>query len=427
MSHRQTRVRPRRALGVSLLVMASAGLMTPGGAEPPAPGLPGPLAAKVRVIQKGLSELRGLEYREAIQARTMDERQVRDFLLRKLMHEYPDEKLIAEQVAWVHLGFLDPGDDLKRLFVGMLTEQAAGFYDPDDSRLIVVTGKAFPGLALVHELAHALADQVFDLGKLLNGARGDDDRLMAVSAMVEGEAQALSMTYVHSSAGAGMMEEEVIVPGESATAANEESIEIPPMLQHSFTFPYTQGMAWASEVARNRGQTAMDAFYREPPDSTEQIMHPEKSAPPRDLPSAIDDGFLRLTDPLLREAGYDVVKENVLGEFSIRELFGGSADAAAVAAAAGWDGDRFRIARDRGGRTAMIWITAWDSAADAAEFLDRAAVWLGGRHPDPAAFRIGRCGPEGRLVRVIEGFEPGLTERIASVLDPAVSGKVTLR
>ena len=390
-------------------------------------GLPETLAVKVRSIQNGLSEIRGHEYRHAIRARTMDEREVREFLLQKLAHEYPDEKLALEQIAWVHFGFLDAEDDLKELFVGMLTEQAAGFYDPDDSRLIVLTGKAFPGLALVHELAHALADQIFDLGRLLNSSRKNDDLLMAVSAMVEGEAQALSTSYVHSPKGAGMLDEDTIVPAGSSTAAPVEPMRVPPMLQHSFTFPYTQGMVWAAEVVRKKGQTAMDGFFREPPDSTEQIMHPEKSVEPRDRPSEIHEDLLGLPEGALRDAGYEPVKRNVLGEFGIRELFGGSTDSRAGLAAAGWDGDLFSVLRGRGGRTAMIWITAWDSAADADEFLDRATKWLAGRHQDEKGYRIGRCGPDGRLVHLIEGFEPDLTDRIEAALAPAIAGKVTMR
>src|SRR5262245_13770505 len=335
--------RPGSRFALFLVLVSWAFVAMAGEGHPSDSRLPESLAVKVRAIQKGLSDIRGHQYREPIGARTMDEEAVRAFLIAKLAKEYPDEKLAAEQTTWLHFAFLAPGDDLKELFLGMLTDQAAGFYDPDDSRLIIVSGKAFPGLALVHELAHALADQIFDLGRLLDVSRGNDDTLLAVSAMIEGEAQALSMTYVHSPGGAGMMDEDVIEPAATPAAARGEPVKVPAMLQHSFTFPYTQGMAWASEVVRNRGQAAMDAFYREPPDSTEQIMHPEKSATPRDLPSLLPNDLMEGIDAILSEAGYATVKQNVLGEFSIRELFGGSGDPSAGTAAAGWDGDLFRV------------------------------------------------------------------------------------
>lgn len=427
MNQDQTRMSPYRASTPALMVLVSLAIVGHGFSAAPANGLPEALAVKVRTIQKGLSEIRGHEYRSPIRATIMGEREVRAFLLRKLAHEYPDDKLAAEQITWSHFGFLGPDDDLKELFVGMLTEQAAGFYDPDDSRLIVVTGKAFPGLALVHELAHALADQIFDLGRLLKAARDNDDTLLAVSSMVEGEAQALSTTYVHAPAGAEMMDEDVIVPADSTARSQSKSLRIPPMLQHTFTFPYTQGMAWANEVVQSRGQDAMDAFYREPPESTEQIMHPEKSASPRDLPAEIPTGLLSLTDTALREAGYLTVKENVLGEFSIRELLGGTGDPSSGAAAAGWDGDRFRVLKRKDGTTAMIWITVWDTESDAGEFLEGITTWLTGRHPDSSGFRVVRSGPDGRVVRLVEGFEPELTDRIEAALAPAIAGKVTLR
>ena len=353
----------------------------------------------------------------------MGDPQVRAFLLRKLAEEYPDEKLAAEQTAWVHFGFLAATDDLKELYLGMLSEQAAGFYDPVDGRLIVVSGKPFPGIALVHELAHALADQVFDLERLLNAARPNDDALMAVSAMIEGEAMTLSTSYVRSPAGAGLREEESIEV--AATDTPSDPIRLPPMLQHSFTFPYTAGMTWATQVTKG-GPSEMDRFYHEPPESTEQIMHPEKSGVPRDRPSVIPSEILKLAGPVLEGAGYLPVKENLLGEFGVRELFGGSGEPQAVGAADGWDGDLFSVQRGADGATALIWITVWDSTQDADQFSEQAGAWLA-RRGAADRYRVARTGPEGRGVLLIEGFGPERNGRIEAALSPAIAGKVTLR
>src|SRR5262245_18428447 len=185
--------RPGSRFALFLVLASWAFVAMAGEGHPSDSRLPESLAVKVRAIQKGLSDIRGHQYREPIGARAMDEDAVRAFLIAKLAKEYPDEKLAAEQTTWLHFGFLAPGDDLKELFLGMLTDQAAGFYDPDDSRLIIVSGKAFPGLALVHELTHALADQTSDLERLRDVSRGQDDPRAAVPASTRRGAWTLSL------------------------------------------------------------------------------------------------------------------------------------------------------------------------------------------------------------------------------------------
>ena len=73
--------------------------------------------------------------------------------------------------------------------------------------------------------------------------------------------------------------------------------------------------------------------------------------------------------------------EETMGEFGTRLfLFQHTKDhTAAVAAAAGWDGDRYRIVRAGKGR-GVVWVTVWDSAVDAAEFVDAVGDAIGRRY-----------------------------------------------
>jgi hypothetical protein len=65
------------------------------------------------------------------------------------------------------------------------------------------------------------------------------------------------------------------------------------------------------------------------------------------------------------------VYQNTLGEFDTRLfLFAHLRDQeAASRAAIGWGGDRYAIVRTARGN-ALEWVTVWDSALDAAEFVD---------------------------------------------------------
>jgi hypothetical protein len=53
----------------------------------------------------------------------------------------------------------------------------------------------------------------------------------------------------------------------------------------------------------------------------------------------------------------------------------------AIDAAHGWDGDRYRVVRTGGGSgRGIVWATVWDSAMDAAQFVDALGQSIGRRY-----------------------------------------------
>ncbi|HEY3174982.1 MAG TPA: hypothetical protein VGK94_04390 [Candidatus Polarisedimenticolia bacterium] len=389
----------------------------------------GPGSARNAEIMLRLSEMRGHSYRKAVEVETLRQDEVRSFLLRKLGDEYPDERLDAERKAMVHLGLLDRQDDLKELFVAMLSEQAAGYYDPDARRLFLVEGRSFPGMALVHELAHALQDQVFGIAAILDAARPDDDALLAAQAMIEGEATLLTERFLSAR---GETDEGKAEPMGERTAPEGEPAGtriplIPRVLQDSFTFPYVEGLAWARAIDARGGALLMDEIFKRPPESTEQVLHPVRAAAQRDLPSLIATAAIETLPQGDPPNAYRLIHANVMGEFMVRELLGGAGDPAAVTAAEGWDGDRYAIYEGRRGATSMIWVTVWDRSSDAVEFLARASSWLDRRPARGRAWRIGREGSLARIVAIVEGFEPRLADRIIAELEGALPAGVTFR
>ena len=96
------------------------------------------------------------------------------------------------------------------------------------------------------------------------------------------------------------------------------------------------------------------------PNSTQQVLHPDtKLYPTRDLPK-------KITLPAL--PGYTEVYGNTLGELEWRIYFSLWKKDVALDAAAGWDGDRYRVVTDKAGALVGLLVTTWDSAADAKEF-----------------------------------------------------------
>ena len=68
--------------------------------------------------------------------------------------------------------------------------------------------------------------------------------------------------------------------------------DAPPIISESMIFPYFQGMVFCAKLTNDGGWAAIDEVYRDPPLSTEQILHPEKYRAKPDFPMSIDLGAL---------------------------------------------------------------------------------------------------------------------------------------
>jgi hypothetical protein len=152
----------------------------------------------------------------------------------------------------------------------------------------------------------------------------------------------------------------------------KEMASAPPWFRDNLLFSYLQGYVFCISVKKLGGQTLLDhAFLKDPPRSSEQILHPEKWHTKRDDPIEIEFPDMSTVLP-----NYNKIGEGQLGEASILILLRGkitkepgAEDDPAEKAAAGWGGDKFVLfGRDKD--RALMWITDWDTEADAKEFKD---------------------------------------------------------
>src|SRR5437667_383372 len=63
--------------------------------------------------------------------------QVRDYVVHKFDQDLPPAELAGVQAAYRLFGLLPDSVDLRRTMIDLLTEQVAGYYDPDSSALYV--------------------------------------------------------------------------------------------------------------------------------------------------------------------------------------------------------------------------------------------------------------------------------------------------
>jgi hypothetical protein len=228
---------------------------------------------------------------------------------------------------------------------------------------------------IVHELVHALQDQHFDL-RTIEELDPMSDAATARSALAEGDAT-LTMTSflaggnVEELPGAGdAMKTLLASPDALEDAASDfpggaDLAKAPAWIRDSLLFSYVHGFGFCLEVKRVGGQKLLDrAFATDPPQSSEQILHPEKWHGKRD-----DPVVLRWPDLAAALSGWKMLSEGEAGEATLQTLLRpGSRDRGkADAAAAGWGGDHF-VVYGKDGRRLLVWWTEWDSAADAREF-----------------------------------------------------------
>jgi hypothetical protein len=147
-------------------------------------------------------------------------------------------------------------------------------------------------------------------------------------------------------------------------AAQAVLARMPPVLLRQTLFPYTDGLTFVSGIFQEGGFDAVDEAFASLPDSTEQILHPERYAA-RDEPIAVD--LPAVTQAL--GSGWDETTTDTMGELNAQIWLQQESGAnASRSAAQGWGGDRIGAYAGPSEAWAVAWQTAWDTSSDAAEF-----------------------------------------------------------
>jgi hypothetical protein len=143
---------------------------------------------------------------------------------------------------------------------------------------------------------------------------------------------------------------------------------VPDALLEVLSFPYVEGVAFVRRHWDDGGFAAVDNLFRHPPESTEQVIHPEKYRG-ADTSVTVKFGHSEEAFP-----GRRVAYEDTLGEFIVRVwLDEFVALTSAIEAAEGWGGDRIALLVPRGGGEPSC-------AAGASPLDDQ--LWLCGAAPD---------------------------------------------
>ncbi len=328
----------------------------------PSPGASDDLAATYEQVNAQVRAIRGLDERQPVVPRIVSKTELSTVIRGLFDDEYPPDQVALDERLYRGLGLLPPDASLAQVYVDLLESQVAGLYDPISEQLYVLSKEGGVGpverVFYAHEYDHALQDQAFDLEAVQAGLDGQTDTALARQSLVEGDAY-VTMTYwlqQHLTAA----EFADVISASSDPEALAALARIPPIVQAQILFAATQGTQWVLGQQLAGGWDAIDQAFGDPPESTEQILHPQKWTS-REAPVAVDlPGDL----PTRLGAGWTVGLEDTMGEHQIGIWLGTTG----AKAAGGWGGDRIALLAGPDDAWAIAWRTVWDTAADAAEF-----------------------------------------------------------
>jgi len=362
--------------------------------------------ARVATIGPAVAKLRGLAFLHEVPTRYQQAAEFQAFVHREVTRELPEGRSRELGIALAQLGLMTKPLDLAQVEEQAMITQAGAYYDPaakafflviaPDSELMLDTISA-------HELTHALQDQHFDLTRYLPSDQSlDDDAATARKFVVEGDATFVMLLYALrgvigdaiSPKLLGLLHQQIDLManqdveslkaqarGQAAALSGmgaelKQSIDamddIPATVLVPLLDSYMKGARVALAAYEHGGWSGVDALYRDPPSSTEQVLHPAtKLYPVRERPHKVT---------LLATADHELAG-SVLGELQWKIYFDLWKTPHAAEAAEGWGGDRYAVTRRKDGRLIVRIATTWDTAEDAAQFTTAYLASLAARFP----------------------------------------------
>ena len=287
--------------------------------------------------------------------------------------------------VWEALFIVGESTDSGEALSDTFGSSVAGFYSPVDDEIKIVTDSpdspVVDNATLHHELVHALQDQYVDLtNETYVGATQDGD--LAVDGVVEGEANYIETLYASRCASGEWACVATPTTGGGSSGPGPNLGVLITILQ-----PYSDGPVYVRDLVEAGGWTAFEAAFAHPPNSTEQVIHlTDEQPPPIEFEDRGRNGWTTFPDQGVN--GSDTV-----GEASIYAMFwyqnrqyrADTVDPQAffetdsrfdiydydAEPSAGWGNDRLFPYRNGEGEDAeygYVWVTEWDTEADAREF-----------------------------------------------------------
>ena len=316
----------------------------------------------VDIALREITRVRGLVPLHPVKSRVVDRHELVAVVRARMDQDMPPHVAEGTECLLLALGVVPLSFDYRASLLTLLGSQLAGVYDPKSKTMLLASDLSVDELhaTLAHELVHALQDQHFDLGSRLEYREGEGDRQTALHALAEGDATSAMADQMLAGRGMNALDLSDAQLSESMRSSLEEAEgtqDVPRVIKRALISPYADGIALVNWARRRGGWPEVDRLWRDPPVSTEQLLHPEKwlaQENPEPVPVPVADG-----------PGMQVTYQDVMGELSLQLVFEQWMESSAARrAAADWSGDRLAVLQE-GERRAVVWHVRYDDPAAA--------------------------------------------------------------
>jgi hypothetical protein len=344
-------------------------------------------AASLEPGMKAVEKIRGRKFTGDVKHVAIDRKDLiphlREQMLQSTPYSLEDWGLILRSLQLVDA----PVGEILPQLLSLYESQVLAFYDPHSHTYYSI--RQLPKLppeaakiadpavleetVQVHELTHALQDQLFSLAQKEKLNMRDTDANLAYHAVLEGEGVLVMMVHMLNKMNVDfdeVIKEDALLQTMASAASADQMIDpsTPKYFAEMLKFPYLEGLKFVVAAYKRGGWKELDKVHANPPRTTREVLHPEEYFARTFKPEAFDD----------RKPAGDVIAVEHLGEFHWRFIVGAEN-------ATGWMNDRVIIFR--GGR--VLAETRWESPERAAAFADAYSAFLKKRGVDAKVERSG--------------------------------------
>jgi hypothetical protein len=341
------------------------------------------IADRAAALEPLVARIRDLSFKQDVPVAEQDRSTLKSVLDEAIAKDWDASGALQER-AWKQFGLLPREFDWRAKSTDYVKERTGGYYDPATKRLYAIADQADADdsdaedgrmWVLAHELTHAVDDQHFDLGTSDATFAHDDDRALAFRSVCEGNATDVGTEVLLDRFGfpgstaspllrafpwlaakiAGGTLGRLSINGNKLVTINDDG-DAPAVIQAETGFQYAQGWGFTNRIRSEFGWESVNAAFANPPESTEQVIYPERFLDRLDRPHLIE------MPPA--PAGFREVYQQSLGLMRTRVLL---ADRDGGDSIDGWDGDRYVLWETPTG-DALGWLTVWDSVSEAEDF-----------------------------------------------------------
>lgn len=391
------------AVALAALLLAA----VPARSQAPSQAGASQVLAKIDEMIGDVERIMGLKALAPIPRSLLTREQINELVSGRMAEESSGSDVNNEERFLELFGFVDKKFDLAQGVVNTLTEQATALYDYETKQLYLSTWTPddMQEFALVHELAHAIADQHFDLGKYVDKSKSADGDL-ARSAVIEGQASWVMTEWVMLQTGRSLRDNGLLAAA-AAGASRYEVAEYPvfssqPLyLREAMLFPYTEGMIFQQRVIERYGQEGFERVFRTAPTTTQQILDAEsyfseKVPSEPKLPQFKLRGFKRASRGDVGQFDHAVLLQQHVSEQEAERL------------APLWRGGRYEVWSNDDSKAILRYASDWADADAAKAYFDAyrrvlRSKWERLEGASRSRTRFEGSGDNGRFIVTLDG------------------------